>query len=311
MDNGSDEEGGFLVFNQSRTSFAWVNRGYTIYVVHPFYVFIERIMADKLSLFSFLYQTNIFCYVLEKNRMEIIIWDDKEKKEIASIHSVAPVKALCMRNNHLIFCTESYVYIYGFPSLNFVTKYESTRNMRGLLKSSIKEKAVFAFPCGELGAINVVDFGVDRHIITIKAHQNAINNIELSADGDTVVTCSERGTVIRMYETSQGQLLREFQRSRSIADVYSMTISESRKYLVVASNKGTIHLYSLGIINNGWFSSREGSTKKIYLPPENHYHCCFTRDDKYLVIIGTHKVYYRCCIDNTEGDITVAFKSCS
>jgi len=60
-----------------------------------------------------------------------------------------------------------------------------------------------------------------------------------------LATASDKGTLIRVFDTDTGQQLRELRRGADRADIFSIAFNPISTYLVVASDKGTVHIYGL------------------------------------------------------------------
>ena len=81
---------------------------------------------------------------------------------------------------------------------------------------------------------------------TIAAHNSQLAAISISPSGRRVATASEKGTVIRIFDTTTGAKLYELRRGlRRLATIYSMSWSSCNKYLAVASNTETVHVFKL------------------------------------------------------------------
>lgn len=81
--------------------------------------------------------------------------------------------------------------------------------------------------------------------IPITAHQNALSCISLNNDGTILATASEKGTLIRVYQTENGNLIKELRRGAEKAEIYSIALDSSSKFLACSSDRKTIHIFSL------------------------------------------------------------------
>lgn len=78
-----------------------------------------------------------------------------------------------------------------------------------------------------------------------KAHENTLSCIALSRDGTKCATASNRGTLIRVFDTRTLTPLNELRRGMDRADIYSIAFNADATRLCVSSDKGTIHLFNL------------------------------------------------------------------
>ncbi|KAJ2443025.1 Phosphatidylinositol 3,5-bisphosphate-binding protein, partial [Coemansia sp. RSA 2424] len=83
------------------------------------------------------------------------------------------------------------------------------------------------------------------NINIIAAHATSLSALAVSADGAMVASASEKGTLIRIFDTMSGRLLHELRRGVDRADIYSIAFSPDATRLCVSSDKGTVHIFNL------------------------------------------------------------------
>ncbi|KAJ2548366.1 Phosphatidylinositol 3,5-bisphosphate-binding protein [Coemansia sp. RSA 1933] len=88
------------------------------------------------------------------------------------------------------------------------------------------------------------------NINIIAAHATAISALAVSFDGAMVASASEKGTLIRIFDTLSGRLLHELRRGVDRADIYSIAFSPDGTKLCVSSDKGTVHIFNLEFNQN-------------------------------------------------------------
>ncbi|KAI8872493.1 WD40 repeat-like protein [Ramicandelaber brevisporus] len=86
---------------------------------------------------------------------------------------------------------------------------------------------------------------VSSNINIIAAHATRLSCLAVSPDGSRVASASEKGTLVRVFDTSTCQLLHELRRGVDRADIFSIAFNIDATRLCVASDKGTIHLFRL------------------------------------------------------------------
>jgi len=79
----------------------------------------------------------------------------------------------------------------------------------------------------------------------IPAHETALACFALNYDGTKLATASEKGTLIRIFDTASGTTLQELRRGADRADIWSICFNSTSQWLAVSSDKGTIHVFSL------------------------------------------------------------------
>jgi WD40 repeat protein len=86
----------------------------------------------------------------------------------------------------------------------------------------------------------------------ILAHNHPLSTLACTANGSHVLTTSERGTLLRVWDTSRGRLERELRRGVDRADMWGVKFEDevmegdkARKGGMVVgwSDKGTIHVW--------------------------------------------------------------------
>ncbi|KAJ9508689.1 hypothetical protein QJQ45_027981, partial [Haematococcus lacustris] len=84
-----------------------------------------------------------------------------------------------------------------------------------------------------------------RNTKFVSAHTNALCCLSLSLEGKRLVSASEKGTLVRVWNTADGQLLQELRRGADTATIHCLALSRTCEWLAVSSDKGTIHVFAL------------------------------------------------------------------
>eukprot|EP01126_Amoeba_proteus_P023002 TRINITY_DN2313_c0_g1_i3.p1 TRINITY_DN2313_c0_g1~~TRINITY_DN2313_c0_g1_i3.p1 ORF type:complete len:194 (-),score=28.38 TRINITY_DN2313_c0_g1_i3:144-725(-) len=108
---------------------------------------------------------------------------------------------------------------------------------------------------------------------TITGHINSICGIAMDYHGRRIATASEKGTLVRIYDLSDPRTpYKTVRRGTNPTTIRSMAFSSDGKELCVASDTGTIHLFSCGSTYDNpvsyftlFGSTEELSSKQIYL----------------------------------------------
>lgn len=193
-----------------------------------------------------------------------MIWDDYQNKCLAELEFRSDVRAVKLRRDRIVVVLDNKVYVYNFVDLKLLHQIETFSNPKGLeIYSIIPEwillialflglvslspnanNSVLACPGLKPGCVHVELYDLKKTQF-IPAHTNPLSQIVLNQDGTRLATASEKGTLIRIFDTDTGQQLRELRRGADRADIYSIAFNPISTYLVVASDKGTVHIYGL------------------------------------------------------------------
>jgi WD repeat-containing protein 45 len=90
-----------------------------------------------------------------------------------------------------------------------------------------------------------------RDFRLINAHNTQVTAIALSLSGIRLATASEKGTLIRVFETTNGSKLQELRRGSDPADVYHLAFDRKSHWLAVTSDKNTVHVFAVSEKGDG------------------------------------------------------------
>lgn len=141
------------------------------------------------------------------------------------------------------------------------------------------------------------------NIKKIYAHNSNIAAIALNNDGTLVATASERGTVIKIFDTTTGKMKKEVRRGTMSTDIYSLAFSQKSNYIACCSGSGTLHIFNIeseeGNMKSTFSSmadylpeyfSSEWSLKKIDLGSTSKAVCAFDERDR--LHVATYNANY-------------------
>jgi len=174
---------------------------------------------------------------------KVMIWDDHQGRCIGELGFKVPVRAVRLRRDKIVVALSHKVYVYNFSDLRVESQMDTSTNDAGLVViSPMTERMVLACPGLNRGQIRVelFDTGTTKFIA---AHESALACLALSADGRLLASASEKGTLIRVFDTHTGGLLHEFRRGSDKAIVYSIAFNAKNTLLGVTSDKGTVHVF--------------------------------------------------------------------
>ena len=80
----------------------------------------------------------------------------------------------------------------------------------------------------------------------IPAHTGQLAAIQFNPTGTRIATASDKGTVIRVFNVSDGVRVYELRRGlKRTATIYSLSFSPCGLYLACSSNTETVHVFKM------------------------------------------------------------------
>jgi len=180
---------------------------------------------------------------------KVMIWDDHRGRTIGELSFRQPVLAVKLRRDRVAVALQDRVYLYNFSDLTLLDQIPTVKNMLGLIclsPDTAGAGAVLACPSINKGGVRVELYAC-RKTQLIDAHESALAALALSVDGSCLATASEKGTVIRVFTTcdGDGQLVHELRRGVERAVITCLTFSLDKMWLGACSDRGTAHVFGL------------------------------------------------------------------
>lgn len=161
---------------------------------------------------------------------KVMIWDDHQNRCIGELSFRSNVKAVKLRRDRVVVVLATKVYVYRFSDLKLLDQISTQTNPRGLVALCPHPACtVLACPGVNRGHVRVELYDARKSTI-ITAHETDLARLALSADGALVATASEKGTLLRVFDTHTGAQLRELRRGVDRARVYAIAFDGEAKY---------------------------------------------------------------------------------
>uniref|UniRef100_A0A914WJY7 WD repeat domain phosphoinositide-interacting protein 3 n=1 Tax=Plectus sambesii TaxID=2011161 RepID=A0A914WJY7_9BILA len=256
-------------------------------------------------------------------RNKVMIWDDVRKTCVIELDFATDVKAVRLRRDRIVVVLESMLKVYTFTQTpEQLHVFETDANPRGLCcLCPSSQNSLLAFPArGKVGGVRLVDLAEpDRPPLIVEAHNGQLSCLALNIEGTRLATSSDKGTLIRVFDTATGDKLRELRRGSNPALIYCINFSHDASLLCATSDHGTVHIFSLA--KNG--RQRKGSRTALlpkYLPGDvsfsrfqlplsgGKHHipsiCAFGADPGSVVVVCADGSYYKFLFDENKGECT-------
>lgn len=176
---------------------------------------------------------------------KVVLWDDHQNKCIGELCFRNEVKGVRMKADKLVVILENKFFMYNFNDLKLADHQETCPNPTGLFcLNQDQAETIVAYLDKIAGGVIVNNYDTKGQV-KINAHQSALRCLEMSPNGKTLATASEKGTIIRVYNCENGETIRELRRGSEYANIYSIAFDMTASWLACSSDSGTIHIFSL------------------------------------------------------------------
>ena len=222
-------------------------------------------------------------------------------EQILSIKIVRELLAVCMTNM---------IYVYTLENLRLKDILNVYSNPKGLCSLNTTYKRILlACPTMNKGQI-LLKYYTETTRREIDAFDTSLACLELNHDGSILACASDRGTLIKLFNTETKELINEFRRGIDKAEIYSIAFHPTNFWIACSSDKGTIHIYSIGNHAQNPRSNLAFMKKVLpkYFESEWSYAqfrikgiktiCCFAKDNSTIVAVTSEGGYYS--IDYSE-----------
>jgi len=334
----------YVGFNQDNGCFACgTTNGFRIYNCEPFKETFRRDFSQGgIGIVEMLFRSNILALVGGGNNPKfppnkVMIWDDHQNRCIGELSFRSEVKAVKLRRDKVVVVLEYKIYVYNFADLKLNDHIETISNPLGLCAlCPSSSNTVLASPGLQKGHVRVELFDMKKTTL-ISAHEGALSCLSMNLNGTRLATASEKGTLIRIWDTITGELLQELRRGADRAEIYSISFNFNSAWLCVSSDKGTIHIFSLigsdsdssnrpptapanGEINaegdnpvhnpKSSLSFMKGLLPKYFSSewsfaqfrvPEGKAIACFGPEANTILVLSADGSFYKCQVDTVSG----------
>lgn len=238
-----EEEINHLAFNSNYSVFVMsTNKGFKIYRSSDNSPQKSRAVDGGVKLALILDVTNIIVYVANNTPSVLTIWDEHKGTIIGIKECKEPILDAKITRKHVAIVHKNYITLYDLQDNLKELKEIKTYNNDNVI-CYLTDKYLIC-PGSDQGIVNIITLS-DMSSKEIKSHFSALTCVNITSDQKQLVTASDQGTLIRLFDINNGEKLREYRRGASAGRVYNCVLDKDANFLCVTSDKGTIHIYNL------------------------------------------------------------------
>lgn len=278
----------YICHNHTNQCIAFGTRlGFEIYFVNPFKKNFSRDIIGGISKIKMLYMTNIILFISNNNCNNLLIWDDNKRTIAGTIKLNQKILNFEFNRKCIIIITKNNIYLYNFNDLVLLKTFK-TCNPNGICDFKINK---VVFPGIKPGALTLLKLSSDISHKNINAHNSNIRFLNLSSTGDMIVSCSEKGTIFKLFDSNTGIIIKEFRRGLDYTKINELKFSPDNNLILSLSDKKTIHIYDI---------NKESQINKYLGVTINNYIDFKFRDYSDKQILIEDQIYYTVFINNSE-----------
>jgi WD40 repeat protein len=245
------DENKLLHFNYNHNSSCFAigtEKGFIVYDIEPFRVRFKRDLNGGIGIVEMLDRSNVLALVGGGPNplyppYKVMIWDDYLGDCVAELVFQTDVKGVNLSRKSIFVVLETLIYEYDFSNLEQKRVRTTFKNPTGIMCINSIESPSLLITLGEkLGEVCVISLA-NGTVRTILAHDHPVSQMCLNENGTKLATASERGTKIRVFNTTTLESLHQFTRGSYQASISSLSFNKQSSILVLTSNTGTSHIF--------------------------------------------------------------------
>ena len=260
-----------FAFNQDSSCFCiGTEKGFIIYKASPLNDYYIRDLNGGIGQIAMFNNSNLVGLVGGGKRPysalnKLVIWNDATSKPLLEITVDFKIKNIKVKNSLIAIIGKKKIKIFYFNSLEDIMNYKdidtinTPDNKNGIFSMNIDpKKHIIAYPTKNVGEIMIKtylrkknsndesDTKITSKTEAIPAHQSEVTAMSLDPKGEILASVSQKGSLIRLFDTATGAFIKGLRRGNDSADIYSINFDTASRHVLITSSKGTVHIFNLG-----------------------------------------------------------------
>ena len=200
---------------------------------------------------------------------KIVIYDDHHGNILSILRFNKLVLNVRLTKEKIFGIIEDKIYIFNLSTLETKSVLETYDNPNGIMGISDEEnnKLIIAYPIQHQGYVNIrncKDKKTSKESKIINAHESKLACLSVNKDGSLLATASDKGTLIRIFSTHNGENITAFRRGNTNVTMNCISFSPNNIFIGCTSNGGTIHIFSIASITKKLNENNKIKTNNIY-----------------------------------------------
>ena len=187
------------------------------------------------------------------SKNKISIWDDHQGIIMSQVRFNSNVIKVKIREDTIIGILIDKICLIDINTLETIDIFDTFNNPNGIFSMShyicefniafpySKQKGKVQFE--KYNIINSIHNNIDSKVIT--AHESNIAYITMNNEGTLLITASDKGTIIRLFNIETSEMITELKRGKKNVKINCLAIDINTEFVGCTSDVGTVHIFDI------------------------------------------------------------------